>query len=81
MESTSPIEKELTGSGPADPLKVKEFWLDTVRPAADLGKLEKVPTKKATTKRERQIADTQNYWLSRKSFGGFGPNYDRIQWR
>ncbi len=65
---------------PADPLKVKEFWLDVVRPAADAGKLDKIPARRPRNLRERSQAKTQNYHLTRKSFGGFGENYDRIQW-
>ena len=68
-----------TGSGPADPLKVRDFWLETVRPAADRGRLEKLPTVKGTSTRGRDIARTQNYHLTRKSFG-MPPGYERIQW-
>ncbi len=73
-------DKETMGSGPADPQKMREFWIDTVRPAVDRGKLEKVPTIKATTTRERDIARNQNHWLSRKSYGAFHDNYERIRW-
>ena len=69
-----------TGSGPADPLKVKEFWLDTVVPAERAGKLDKIPAHKPRNLRERSQAQTQNYHLTRRSFGNFGPNYDRIKW-
>lgn len=68
-----------TGSGPADPLKVRDFWLEVVRPAADRGKLEKVPTVKGVSKRGRDIARTQNYHLTRKSIG-MPEGYERIQW-
>jgi hypothetical protein len=65
----------------ADPLKVRDFWLDVVRPAADIGKLDKIKPRKATNLRERSQAKTQNYYLSRKSFGGnYGENYNRIDW-
>ena len=67
------------GSGPADPLKVKDFWLEVVRPAADRGKLDKLPTIKARTTRERDVARTQNYHLTRKSFG-MPEAYERIKW-
>lgn len=69
-----------TGSGMADPQKMREAWLEFVRPAADRGKLEKIPTRKALTQKDRDTARTQNYWLSKKSFAGWGPNYDRIRW-
>lgn len=69
-----------TPNGAADPLKVRDFWLDVVRPAADLGKLEKIPTIKARTPKERAQAKTQNYYLTRKTFGGYGDNYDLIDW-
>jgi len=69
-----------TGSGPADPLKVREFWTDTVVQAERLGKLEKIPTRKATNTRERDQARAQNAVIFRRSFGGWGDNYDRITW-
>ena len=68
-----------TGSGPADPLKVRDFWLEVVRPAADRGKLEKMPTVKGVSKRGRDIARTQNYHLTRKSIG-MPEGYERIRW-
>ena len=64
----------------ADPLKVRDFWLDCVRPVADAGKLDKIKPKKATTPREKAQAKTQNYSLTRRVIGGFGDNYDRIDW-
>lgn len=70
------------GSGPADPAKVKEFWKDVVVPAArkDPAKLEKMPTYKATSARGRDIARKQNYEITRRSYGAFHDNYDRISW-
>ena len=70
-----------TGSGPADPLKVKEFWLDTVVPAERAGRLDKIPAQKPRNLRERAQAWAQNHALTRHSFGGFGDNYDMIKWR
>jgi hypothetical protein len=64
----------------ADPHKVKEFWLDVVRPAADAGKLDKIRPRIARNNRERAAAKNQQYWLSRRSYGGFGDNYDLIDW-
>jgi hypothetical protein len=64
----------------ADPHKAREYWTEVVRSASDRGRLEKVPTRLAKTKRERATAQSQNYWLSKKSFGVFGDNYDRIDW-
>lgn len=89
MESTGTIqgkesimsELDDVGNGAADPLKVRDFWLDVVRPAADKGKLDKIPTIKARTPREAAQAQTQNHWLTRKTFGGFGENYNRIKWK
>jgi hypothetical protein len=66
--------------GPADPGKAKELWLDIVKPMARRGKLEKVPTRFAKNAYEREEARITNYELSRRSFGGFGPNYDLIDW-
>ena len=68
------------GSAPADPYAQREAWLSFVRPAADCGKLEKLRTHKARTPRERQAAKTQNYYLSRKSYGAFHDNYRLIDW-
>ena len=70
------------GPGPADPYKVKEFWKDVVVPAArlDPAKLEKMPTVKATSARGRDIARKQNYEITRRSYGSFHDNYDRISW-
>lgn len=69
-----------TGSGSADPLKVKEFWLDTVVPAERAGRLDKIPARKPRTLRERSQAWAQNHALTRRSFGDFGENYARIRW-
>lgn len=70
--------------GQADPLKVRDFWIDVVRPAYDMGKLEKIPTVLARNVRERSQAATQEYWLTRKSFGCATPEYavgyERVQW-
>lgn len=68
-------------SGQADPLKVRDFWRDIVVPAERVGKLEKIPTRRARTTRERDQARAQNAVIFRHSFGGFGENYDRIDWR
>ena len=70
-----------TGSGPADPQKVKEFWLDTVVPAERAGKLDKIPAGKAVSKQGKKIAQTQNYYLTRRSFGGFSERYNMIRWK
>jgi hypothetical protein len=64
----------------ADYHQQREFWVETVRSAQDRGKLEKVPTSFATTKREKRTAQAQNYWLSKRSIGGFHANYELIDW-
>lgn len=66
--------------GMADPLKVKDFWTDTVTPAYRLGKIDKIPTRQAVTPRDRDIAAKQQAAISKRSFGGFHPNYERIKW-
>lgn len=68
------------GTGPADPYKEREAWLSFVRPAADRGKLEKLRTHRARNKQEKQVAKTQQYYLSRKSYGAFHENYSLIDW-
>ncbi len=75
----SPLEQDLT-SKQADPSAVKEFWLQTVRPLADRGGLDKIKPIPAVTPRLRDVARTQNHCLTQKIFGGFGDNYDRIAW-
>lgn len=72
------LEQELTGSGQADPYAVKHYWTEVVRSAYDRGKLEKIPTRMASTTRERDQARAQNAAITTKSFGGWGNNYDRI---
>ena len=64
----------------ADEHQTREYWTEVVRGASDRGNLEKIPTRKATTKREKQQAQNQNHWLSKKSYGGFHGNYDLIDW-
>jgi hypothetical protein len=64
----------------ADKDASREYWLEQVRPVAERGKLDKIPTRLAVTKREKQQAKTQNYWLTKRTFGGFHPNYDNIKW-
>jgi len=73
------LEQELTGKQ-ADPSAVKEFWLQTVRPLADRGGLDKIKSIPATTPRLRDVARTQNYCLTRKNFAGAGDRYDLIDW-
>ena len=85
-DASLPMPSDIDTSGPANPEAVKDFWLSVVRPAAELGKLEKMPTVKGTSPRGRDIARKQNQWLTRKSFSGtasaaFRAGYDRIQWR
>lgn len=63
-----------------DPYQARQYWTEVVRSAADRGKLEKIPTVKAVSPWGREVAKRQNHWLSRKSFGDFGENYDRIKW-
>lgn len=63
-----------------DPYKARQYWTEVVRSAADRGKLEKVPTIKGISKWGREVARRQNGWLTTKSFGDFGDNYDLIDW-
>lgn len=65
----------------SDSDQTREYWVEIVRSASDRGRLETIPTTIAKTARERDTARNQNYWLSRKSFGGFHPNYERIRWK
>lgn len=74
-------EMEPVGAGPADQQKVKEFWLETVVPAERVGRLDKIPARKPRNLREYSQARTQNYYLTRHSFGGFHENYNNIRWK
>ena len=65
----------------ADREQQREYWVEVVRSAQDRGKLETIPTRIASTKREMAQRDRQNYWLSKRSIGFSHPNYDRIDWR
>lgn len=65
----------------ADPVAARDAWLSFVKPAAERGKLEKIPTRKARTPREREQAKVQNHYLTQKTFGSFGDNYDLIDWK
>lgn len=64
--------------GEADRKASRELWVQTVRGATEAGKT--IKTVPAITAKDRHKAKEQNYWLSRKSYGGFGENYDRINW-
>lgn len=79
----SQLEQDLTSKA-ADPTAVKEFWLQTVRPAADNGRLDKIKPIPATTPRLRDVARKQNHALTQKTFGGtseaFRRGYERIKW-
>jgi hypothetical protein len=66
-------------AGEADRDASRELWVQTVRGAMDAG--QKIQTVPARTAKERHKAKQQNYWLSRKSYGGFGTNYDLINWQ
>lgn len=64
----------------SDPDQTREYWTEVVRSAADRGKLEKIPTRLAETKKDRDTARKQSRCITTKSFGGFHPNYERIVW-
>lgn len=66
-------------SGPADQDAVRDVWLSCMKPAMEHGTLEKQPTRRARTPREREQARTQNYWLTRRVVG-MPAGYDRIKW-
>jgi bisphosphoglycerate-dependent phosphoglycerate mutase len=67
-------------NGQADPYQAREYWTEVVRTASDRGKLETIPTRRATNKREYAQAKAQNHQITKKSYGGFHDNYERIQW-
>lgn len=65
--------------GEADRDKSREMWVQTVRTATDHGR--PVRTVKAKTPKEAHMAQLQTYWLSKRSYGGFHPNYELIDWK
>jgi hypothetical protein len=62
----------------------REGWLDIVKPVDMLGRLDHIPARKPRSKKEKEMARVQNYWLSRRSIGGsndaYRTGYDRIKW-
>ena len=57
----------------------REGWLDIVKPVEMSGRLDHIPAKKPTTKKEKETARLQNYWLSRRSYV-MPEGYDAIDW-
>lgn len=85
MSEELAIPKDMEKSGPANPDAVKDFWLSVVRPAAAMGKLDKIKAIKPRTTRMRDTARAQNAAITRAVFSGtsserFRAGYDRIQW-
>ena len=76
QDNTMPTHGPIIG----DPYNHKQFWTEYVRPIADLGKLEKIPTVKAKTKAEKELARQQNKAITTKSFGFNHPNFEKINW-
>jgi len=64
---------------PADQGAVKDFWLECVKGANSRGHLDRIPTRKAVTRREQEQARVQNYALTRSVFG-MPDGYERIKW-
>jgi hypothetical protein len=62
----------------------REGWLDIVKPVDMVGRLDHIPARKPRTKKDKETARLQNYWLTRRSIGGsseqYRTNYDRIKW-
>lgn len=63
-----------------DPYLSREAWLQIVKPVEMAGRLDHIPATKPNNKREQKTADLQNFYLTRKSIGGFSDNYDKIRW-
>jgi hypothetical protein len=75
----SDIPSDVVDTPNADPVAVRDFWLQCVQPVARRGALDKIPTRKAVTTRDRDIARTQNYHLTKVSIG-MPHGYERIDW-
>ena len=67
------------GPGPAHPDAVRDLWLECMKGAEKHGNLEKQKTVLGTSKRGRDIARKQNYFLTRRVYG-MPAGYDRIKW-
>lgn len=57
----------------------REGWLDIVKPVAMAGRLDHIPARKPVTKKDRDIAKNQNYWLTRRSMA-MPDGYEKIDW-
>lgn len=64
---------------PAHPDAVRDLWIECMRGAEKHGNLEKQQTVRGVSKRGRDIARTQNYHLTRRSFG-MPEGYACIKW-
>lgn len=64
----------------ADPYLSKEAWVQTVTPLARRNGLDKLPTRKAVTAKDKDIAKKQSIAVSKRSFG-MPDGYDKIQWK
>lgn len=85
VSNEMPIPQDMEKSGPAHPDAQKDFWLSVVRPAAAMGKLDKIKPVRAKTPRMRDVARKQNAAITRAVFSGthsaaFRAGYDRIRW-
>lgn len=47
----------------------REGWLDIVKPVYEAGRLDHIPARKPVTLHDHKVAQSQNYWLTRKSIG------------
>jgi hypothetical protein len=69
---------DLVGKLP-DPYLMREFWLETVQPVERRGKLDSIKPLPVKTKKQKQTAIEQNYYLTKRSFG-MPVGYERIDW-
>lgn len=62
----------------------REGWLDIVKPVELAGRLDHIPARKPITKKDKETARIQNYWLTRRSIGSmseaYREGYERIKW-
>jgi hypothetical protein len=76
-----PGDYDLVGKMP-DPYLSREAWLQICQPVERMGRIDKVKAMKPRNSRERAIAKTQNYYLTRRPMPTMTPEqYDRIKWK
>lgn len=75
----APAAGDDTHGKQADPYLMREAWLQIVKPVANAGRLDKIAAQKPLTKKQKHVAQVQNYHLTRATYA-MPDGYSRIQW-